>query len=226
MRLREATAALGAMYGTLAAPALGAFELILLENSSYLVDDARRMRVFEALCERAGITPRAILDCAPGKLADVISEGGMKPEMRAEKLRQCARLAQEAGGVAAIEKAVRRGDVAAKRLLQRFPGIGEPAADRILLVCAGVPSVAPDSNALRVLARLGFIEESRNYAQTYRAAIEATRDEIASADEARTAHLLLRRHGQEVCKRTSPRCELCPLRPSCAWYASGKELLH
>ena len=37
--------------------------------------------------------------------------------------------------------------------------------------------------------------------------------------EAQRAHVLFRRHGQEICKRSAPRCELCPLRGDCAWYA-------
>ena len=40
-------------------------------------------------------------------------------------------------------------------------------------------------------------------------------------DEAvRTAHLLLRRHGKQVCRSGRPRCELCPLAAGCA-YAQG-----
>jgi len=35
---------------------------------------------------------------------------------------------------------------------------------------------------------------------------------------AQRAHIALRRHGQEVCKRSAPRCEVCPLRRLCTFY--------
>jgi hypothetical protein len=33
------------------------------------------------------------------------------------------------------------------------------------------------------------------------------------------AHQLLRRHGQELCRRSRPRCAACPLTAQCAYYA-------
>lgn len=209
---------LRAMYGAAKPPRLTAFELIVLENASYLVDDARRWKVFQTLREKVGVSPDAILRCSAPALAAVIAEGGMKAEMRAQKLIDCARVATEIGAEQ-LEVAVRRGDATVKRLLQRFPGIGEPSADKILLLCGGATTVAPDSNALRVLTRLGYAAEKKNYAQIYRMAIKATSPEIANREEAIAAHVLLRRHGQEVCKRSAPRCELCPLRAVCRWYA-------
>lgn len=70
---------------------------ILRENAAYLVDDGRREQTFRALRERVGTTPEAILGARPGVIEKVIEGGGMQPERRAEKLRQCARLAQSAG---------------------------------------------------------------------------------------------------------------------------------
>jgi endonuclease III len=34
--------------------------------------------------------------------------------------------------------------------------------------------------------------------------------------------LLLKRHGQELCKRTKPKCENCPVNSSCAFFAGGR----
>ena len=31
------------------------------------------------------------------------------------------------------------------------------------------------------------------------------------------AYLLLKKHGQETCKRTKPKCEVCPLTEHCAY---------
>ena len=212
MALDEIVRELGAMYGRIAVPALSPFEWIVLENASYLVDDDRRWTVFESLRERIGVAPEAILAHDAEAIADVIADGGMKPPMRAEKVLACARIAKETG-LAALRD---------QRVLRRFPGIGEPSADKILLFCADVPSLAPDSNALRVLTRLGYADEQTSYARTYQLAVRATQPELRDAEAARAAHLLLRRHGQEVCKRAAPRCELCPLRARCAWYRRSR----
>jgi len=208
---------LSLVYGQLPVLRLTPFELIVLENASYLVDDERRWSVFEKLRSTVGITPEAILATDSALLLEAIANGGMKPSMRAGKLRECARLAEEIG-VQILNANVQNRDSAGKRLLLRFPSIGEPAADKIMLICAAVPSLAPDSNALRVLTRLGYVTEENNYARQYKIAIKATRDEVSSAEQALEAHLLLRKHGQEICKRSAPRCNLCPLRRACNWY--------
>jgi endonuclease III len=64
--------------------------------------------------------------------------------------------------------------------------------------------------------------ERENYGVTYREAQEGVDAEIPATFDARTrAYLLLKRHGQELCKRTKPKCSQCPIRVSCA-YAAGK----
>jgi endonuclease III len=31
------------------------------------------------------------------------------------------------------------------------------------------------------------------------------------------AYVLLKKHGQEICKRANPKCEICPLTSQCAY---------
>jgi endonuclease III len=216
--LRDVVAALEAFYGR-AKPPLRTkwFELVLLENVAYLVDDARRAKAFQRLKREIGTSPEAILRCDAGTIAAVIADGGMKPMMRAEKVRQCAEIALSIG-TRDLDLAMKTDPAHAKRLLRRFPSVGEPCADKILLFCGGVASLAPDSNALRVLTRLGFVEEKRTYQATYRAAVAVPRGDVPTVADAQSAHLLLRRHGQEICKRSSPRCDMCVVRGECAWY--------
>jgi endonuclease III len=190
------------VYGTPRAEVTDPFEMILLENVAYLVDDARRRETFEKLRDEIGFAN--ILTTPVEKIARVIEGGGMKPLMRAEKVIECARLAKEIG-VPLDRKALRR-----------YPGVGEPLADKILLFNGRQRTLAPDSNALRVLLRLGFGTESRSYAASYKSAVAAA-GELPNAKE---AHLLLRRHGQEVCKRSAPRCEVCVVRGQCRFYSN------
>ncbi len=217
--LTECVARLETHYGAPGPPPTSdPFEMIVYENASYLVDDARRRSVFEYLRRKVGTDPQEIAAVPPGDLAAVIERGGMRPEMRAEKLQTAAALALEIGA-ARLRDAVRSSPAEAKRLLKRFPGIGDPGADKILLFARGRRSLAPDSNALRVLVRLGFGREDANYARMYRSAAGAV-EKVLPEDFAwcARAHQLLRRHGQDLCKQAAPRCEACPLTRLCPWY--------
>ena len=189
------------VYGAPRAEITDPFEMILLENVAYLVDDATRLATFRKLRDEIGFDK--LLTTPVEKIARVIEGGGMKPLMRAEKVVECARIFAEAG--APLDKQV----------LRRYPGVGEPLADKILLFAGRQRTLAPESNALRVLLRLGYGTESKNYATSYKSAVAAA-GEMPNAKE---AHLLLRRHGKEICKTSAPRCELCPLRDLCAYYA-------
>src|SRR5438046_920731 len=71
------------------------FELIVLENCAYLVDDEKRLRTFRVLKKKIGISPKAILKASSAKLLDAIRDGGLFPEQRVEKLRKSAQLAIE-----------------------------------------------------------------------------------------------------------------------------------
>ena len=214
--LRDVVKRLEKHYGKPERPRLtDPYELLLLENVAYLVDDERRAAVYRALQERVGIQPEAILAARLDVLAAVIERGGMHPDRRAEKLRKCAELARQIG-LPKLREQVRQGGTEARKMLKKFPGIGEPGADRILLLAGSQASLAPESNGLRVLGRLGLVTEHKDYAATYRAAqlalLPVLPDDCAWL---LTAHQLLRRHGQDLCKRSEPLCVRCPLADGC-----------
>ena len=217
--LKYVIARLRAHYGAPKRPvATDPFEMILWENVAYLVDDERRAKVFRRLKREAGTRPEAILETPIPTLAEIIRAGGMRPPMRAEKLHRAADLALEVG-LLRLRRLVRTAPAEAKKILKRFPGVGDPLADRILCFARGRPSLGPDSNALRVLVRLGFGRDDDNYGRKYRSAAEAVQPELpADFPWLIAAHQLLRRHGQELCKRAAPLCEACPLATRCRWY--------
>ncbi|MBV8855421.1 MAG: hypothetical protein JOZ02_00535 [Acidobacteria bacterium] len=217
--LEEVVARLEAAYGRPEPPPVtDPLELILLENVAYLVGDEQRAKAFEALRERVGVRPESILSAPAAVLVEVARRGGVHAEKRAERLREIALVALEEfggdlGGVLKLPPAQ------AKRALKLFPAVGDPGAEKILLFTRSSPVLALDSNGLRVLIRLGFGEERKSYAATYRSAQDAVRDYLREDYEwlIRT-HQLLRRHGQELCRRSEPACAACPLKSLCRYY--------
>lgn len=199
-------------------PVTEPFELILWENIAYLADDQTRSKAYALLKKSVGLTPSQILAAPDTTLLEVARVGGMLPEQRVAKLRNCAQLALaefEDDGVAVLKKSLAQ----SKKILKKFPGIGEPGAEKILLFSRLYPALALESNGLRVLLRLGFGEEKKDYGTTYRLIKEALRDEIRlDFDWLIEAHQLLRRHGQELCKRSMPLCNVCPLHLKCNYY--------
>jgi endonuclease-3 len=218
--LRDRISRLEACHGSPAPPAVtGPFEMILWENVAYLVDDERRARVFTRLREEVGLDPEEILGTPTEILAGVIREdGGMQPEHRAGKLAAAAAEILRVGAER-LGELIRTAPEKAHKALRRFPGIGEPGADKVLLFSHAKRTLAPDSNVLRVLVRLGFGEEDASYGRMYRSAAEAVAPQLPEDFPWLVrAHQLLRRHGQEICKRSVPLCEACPLTDGCRWF--------
>jgi endonuclease III len=216
---------LQAHYGRPEAPSVtDPLGMILLENVAYLVSDERREQAFNALRERISLTPPEILMAHDETLLEVARLGGMHPAARVEKLRRIAQIAlQEFDGD--LDAVLRQPIAKAKRALKKFPGIGDPGAEKILLFSRTHPVLALDSNGLRVLLRLGYGEERKSYSSTYRSAQEAVEGESKKDfDWLIAAHQLLRRHGQELCKMKGPICSPCPLKEYCVYYKENVDL--
>ena len=192
--------------------------MILLENVAYLLSDERREQAFNALRERVGLTPPEILMAHEETLLEIARLGGMHPAARVEKLRRIAQIAlQEFEGD--LDQVLKQPLAQAKKSLKKFPGIGDPSAEKMLLFSRTYPILALDSNALRVLLRLGYGEERKSYSSTYRSAQQAAESGLKKDfDWLIAAHQLLRRHGQELCKNARPLCSRCPLKSSCRYY--------
>lgn len=223
LTLPAALDALEKAYGRPPAPELrDPLELILWEEVGYLVDDERRRASFAALKAKVGTRAERILGATNGALLSVAKLGGANAEERVERLRKTATLAlehaRELRALAALPLAT------AKRVLGKFPFIGEPGAEKVLLFSRSQAVLALDTSGVRVLARLGYGSETKNYTTTYRSVQKAAAAELTpSFDAFIRAHALLRTHGHELCTRETPRCEACPLRPACAWFRSRRD---
>jgi endonuclease III len=218
IRLPQVMHRLQAYYGQPKVPKLaGPWEMILWENVAYLADDDQRQKAFRILRKQVGTEPEKILSAADEGLLEVTRHGILADQF-AKKLRKCAKIVLEDFD-GDLRPVVKLPFAKAKKSLQKFPGIGEPGAEKILLFTQSYPVLALESNGLRVLLRLGFGEQKKSYSTTYHLVQKAVDGELdQDFGSLIRAHLLLRRHGQELCKRSKPECGKCPLAKDCRYY--------
>ena len=192
-------------------------QLILWENIGYLIDDERRALLFDEFQTRVGLTPTAIMKTKDSVLADISKRGGMNPGVRVERWRKIAAIAASSGDSDLRSALKALPLLKARSLLKKFPAIGDPGADKVLLFSGIEVRPALESNGLRAMLRLGLVPVGRSYAASYREAVAALRqDGKPTRSWFIRAYSLLRAHGQTLCKRTKPQCLACPLDSACA----------
>jgi endonuclease-3 len=198
------------------------YEFIVWWLCGYPASDATCTKGWEKLNREIGIEPQNLLEASPQKLAAALKPGGMVPELRALRLKEVARRVQdELGGD--LRAALAGPLSSARKTLKKFPNIADPGTDRILLFAGIAPMAAVPSNCPQVLVRILFGQERENYGVNYHEAQQAIGAEVPETLDARKrAYLLLKRHGQEICKRTKPKCAICPVNSHCAFFAGHR----
>jgi endonuclease III len=144
----------------------------------------------------------------------------MVPELRSMRLKEIAeRVQKEFGGD--LREGLKGLPIARVRAaLKKFPNIADPGADRILLFGGISPVAAVPSNCPHVLVRIRMGQERENYGVTYKEAQRMIAAEVPAKFDARIrAYLLLKVHGQKLCKLKNPKCGECPVSGSCAFFA-------
>ena len=193
------------------------YEFVVWWHCGYPASDSACNKGWAKLTARVGIAPHALLQAQPAMLAEALKAGGIVPELRALRLKEIARRVQDEFG-GNLNEALLGSIAGARKLLKKFPNIADPGADRILLFAGLVPLAAVPSNCPHVLVRIVKGKERDNYGVTYGEAQQAIVAGVPETLAARTrAYLLLKRHGQETCKRSRPKCDKCPIRSNCAY---------
>jgi len=213
---------LAAEYGTLEPDfPTDPYQFIIWWLCGYPQSQKACSRGWASLNQATPIEPEDLLRAQPAKLAEALKPGGMAPELRAMRLKAVAErvLKEFDGDLRGALKAMPLKK--ARAVLVRFPTIANPGADRILLFGGIAPIAAIPSNCVHVLVRIEHGREFDNYSINYRLAQESIETAVPNTFDARMqAYLLLRKHGQDICKRTNPRCGDCVVRSNCRYPAS------
>jgi endonuclease-3 len=196
-------------------PARGPFELVMWENACYLLPDDRRAAVFEGLRAQVGLNAEAIWKADGDTLLALARMGGMRPETRVFRWREIARITmtQFEGD---LDRILKEPYIKAKKALKQFPNIGDPGAEKILMMCGIGAGLPLEWNGCRVLTRVGYGRAQKNYGAQYRSVQEALGGQLPKTPAAMArAHLLLREHGKTICRNNAPLCPECPVADLC-----------
>jgi endonuclease-3 len=198
------------------------YEFLVWWHCGYPASDTACAKGWKSLTASVGIDPKQLLGASSDVLSSALKAGGMVPELRATRLKEiAARVEHEYGGD--LRSALIGPIESVRKALKKFPNIADPGADRILLFSGIAPIAAVPSNCPHVLVRILHGLERENYGVTYREAQEAIENETAPKADARVrAYLLVKHHGQTLCKRTKPKCGQCPISASCAYHAGRR----
>lgn len=96
--------------------------------------------------------------------------------------------------------------------LMKLPGVGRKTANVITSVVDNQPNMAVDTHVFRVANRIGLIKA--------KTPLEAEKQLIKNlpTDLVHVAHHWLILHGRYICVARKPKCDICGLRPACAYY--------
>lgn len=189
---------------------VGAWEILLCEVMSQQTPVARVEPVWRAWLERWP-GPAELAAASPAEVIRMWGKLGYP--RRALRLQECALVVVETHG----------GRVPADvDTLLTLPGVGDYTARAVACFAHGQRVPVVDTNVRRVVARAvaGAAEAGPPSTRRDLAAVDA----LLPADRERAVAFsaALMELGALVCTARAPRCEDCPLAPTCAWLAAGR----
>ena len=100
--------------------------------------------------------------------------------------------------------------------LIKLPGVGRKSANVILSIGYKKPAIAVDTHVLRIANRIGFIDSPDPVK------VEMVLMSFIPRKDWIKAHLLLIKHGRNICSARKPNCPDCPVKKLCDF--AGREL--
>jgi endonuclease-3 len=187
---------------------LAPLDELILTVLSQNTNDTNRDRAYADLRERFP-TWDDVADAPLPAIARAIRRGGLGPT-KSVRLREILRTLRARGTPLDARAFVRMRSAQLWDLLVGLRGVGPKTAACVLLFSLGRPYFPVDTHVHRVARRLALVPEAAD-AVTAQELIQA---EVAPSD-VYALHMLLIRHGREVCIARRPFCSRCPLNDIC-----------
>jgi endonuclease III len=197
------------VYGEPPAPRrLPPLDELILTVLSQNTNDTNRDRAYADLRARFPAWDD-VADAPLPAIARAIRHGGLGPT-KSVRLREILRSLRDRGIPLDARAFARMRSAALWDLLVGLKGVGPKTAACVLLFSLGRPYFPVDTHVHRVARRLGLVPDAAD-------AVKA--QELIQAavppKEVYDLHMLLIRHGREVCLARRPLCSRCPLNDIC-----------
>ena len=170
--------------------------------------DTNTERAFTSLLETFR-SWEAIAEAPLESVADAIRSGGLA-RVKAPRIQRVLRTVHERRGEYRLDFLRDLPVAEAREWLTTLNGVGPKTAACVLLFACDLPALPVDTHVHRVSKRLGLIGLKVGEAAAHRVL-----EGIVPAGDVYAFHMLLIRHGRQICKSQRPRCDACPLTDSC-----------
>jgi endonuclease-3 len=178
---------------------------------SFQTDLARFAGTWRRL--RAAYGSWRALERAPARrIACILREGGLQHQ-KARTIKRLLGSVRDLNGELTLDPLRKISDADAEQVLTRLPGLSWKGARCVLLYSLDRDAFPVDSNAFRVLKRVGVL---RGHAVYRRKSLHDSLQRIVTTERRRSLHVNLVVHGQRVCRPIAPLCAQCPLNKVCS----------
>jgi endonuclease-3 related protein len=175
---------------------------VLVQNTSWNNVE----RAIANLRDAGLMSPHALYDLPFAELAELIRPAGYF-QVKAKRLRNLLKFVIDQYG-GSLDEMFQASLPTLREQLLAVHGIGPETADAILLYAGGLPTFVVDAYTHRVLARHGWIGYDAGYHEIKDHFETSLPPDAPLYNE---YHALLVRVGKDFCRRTTPKCEACPL---------------
>ncbi len=175
-------------------------------------NDRLRDRAFDQLREQFP-TWEQVRDAPEEAIAEAIRIGGLSGQ-KARSIKAALQHISETRGGLTLDFLKEMPLEEARQWLLSLDGVGPKTAAIVLLFALDMPAFPVDTHVYRVSRRLGLIPPNASREKAH-VLLEALLPEAVYYP----FHINLIRHGRAVCHARNPRCDACPLRDLCDYYA-------
>jgi len=153
------------------------------------------------------LSPKKLYSLPRPRLAKLIRPSGYF-NIKAKRLREFLNfLFKNYGG--SLKKMFSRPLEDLRKEILSVKGIGPETADSILLYAGGLPVFVVDAYTKRIFSRQKLLSEEADYHQVQELFTRSLKRDVRLYNE---YHALIVRLGKDFCKKTKPRCEVCPIK--------------
>jgi len=183
-------------------------EELIVTVLSQNTNDVNRDRAYRNLRSKFP-TWDAILEATQKEVEDAIRVGGLAHNKSIAIIKILSELKNRYGEFT-VDPIVKLPIREALQELKKLPGVGTKTAACVLVFSYGKPVIPVDTHVHRLSRRLGLAVDKASPDQVFEVLMEIVPDDIKYS-----FHVLLIRHGRNICHSRNPRCRECNLSELC-----------